>query len=72
MKKNTEIKPELISAYQFAERKGCKSQAVYVRMAKGDITFIFVGKTKYIDWKANEHVEFPHSEKIRANKEAAV
>jgi hypothetical protein len=41
-------------------------------MAKGDITFIFVGKTKYIDWKANEHVEFPHSEKIRANKEAAV
>lgn len=53
-------KEELISAYQFAERKEVSNVAVYYRInTTKEIETVAVGKRKYIDWNKYQHFEFP-------------
>jgi predicted DNA-binding transcriptional regulator AlpA len=52
------MKRELISAYEYATRKGVSNTIVYRRMNKGEIKFEVIGKTKYIDWKKYAKLDF--------------
>lgn len=59
-KKTTNI--ELISAYEFAERKGVQAQAVYYRIkVTKEIETVKIGKRIAIDWEKFSHVEFPNA-----------
>jgi len=49
---------ELLSAYDYAIRKGVSNTIVYRRMNKGEIKFEVIGKTKYIDWKKYAELDF--------------
>ncbi|MDB4918279.1 hypothetical protein [Mucilaginibacter sp.] len=69
-KTNSDKMPELVSAYEFAERRDVANTAVYAKIAKGDILTVTIGKHKYIDWELFKHVTFPMAEKRKAKKAA--
>jgi hypothetical protein len=61
---------ELVSAYEFGEKKGVAAVSVYYQMDQGNIETIKIGKYKYIDWNKYKDFEFPHSNRIKDAKEA--
>lgn len=64
------MKKELISAYDFAKRKGVTNTAVYNRM-KGDTPEIVtetIGRHRYIDWNKYSHISFDEKAVARAKK----
>ena len=63
-------KQELISAYQFAERKEVSNTAVYRAIERGDIITTPVGKQNFIDWNKFKDVSFNRANKLKAAKEA--
>lgn len=52
------MKKELISAYEFAKRKGVSDTAVYNRMKTGVIVTETIGKHRYIDWNKYNGITF--------------
>jgi len=59
---------DLISAYEFAERKGINVTNIYRLINSGNIDTIQVGKTKYINWFDYSHLDFPKSTGKRISK----
>lgn len=72
-KKIKHPKPELITVYEFAERKGVQPQAVYYRIKNTkDIETITVGKRRVaIDWGKFKHIEFPNKDRFKPIEEPA-
>lgn len=55
-------KQELISVYEYADRKGVQPPSVYYHIKTvGDIEVVMIGKRKAIDWNKFQHVEFPNA-----------
>lgn len=57
------FRADLISAYEYAKRKGVSPKAVYNKMRteknpNGDIKTVPAGKQHFIDWDTNKDVEF--------------
>lgn len=52
---------ELISAYQFAERKKINVTNVYRLINSGKIKTVKVGKFSFINWPEYNHLQFPRS-----------
>lgn len=56
---------DLISAYEYAARKGVSATIVYRKVNSGEIEVKLIGKTKYIDWYKYNHIDFPKGGGIR-------
>lgn len=69
-KKEPPYTPELISVYEFAERKNVQPPAVYYRIkTTKEIEVIMIGKRKAIDWKKFGHIEFPNAERFKHSEQ---
>lgn len=75
------MKKELISAYDFAKRKGVTNTAVYNRMKdevdesgkvtkKAEIQTETIGRHRYIDWLKYQHITFDENAVNRSKKSA--
>ena len=61
-------KQDLISAYEFAERKGICVTNIYRLINSGSMATTQVGKTKYINWNDYNYLSFPKSSGKRESK----
>lgn len=72
-KKIKDPEKELITAYEFARRKGVEPPAVYYRINKTkEIGTISIGKRRsVIDWEKFKHIEFPNKDRFKPIEEPA-